>query len=68
MTKDVKRVQTAPFKSESKGVKVEEGRNWVTGLTPEQRQRYFQEHEAKWKRKYNANRGTVNVNQNFTRG
>lgn len=49
----------------NKGVPVAEGTNWVTGLTHEQRCQKMLEHENKWKRQYNAGRGTV---QSFSRG
>ena len=55
----------SPYQPEQKGVPVEEGKNWVTGLTLEQRKQFFHDHENKWKRRYNANRGTM---QNFSRG
>ena len=60
------RVGTPAWKKMSKGVPVEKGKNWVTGLTHEQRVNAMYEHEMNWKKKYNANMGTVT--QNWTRG
>lgn len=53
------------FPNANKGVPVEKGKNWVTGLTNEQRQEELLKHENKWRTKYNANRA---MKQNFMRG
>lgn len=48
----------------SKGIPVKPGQTFKD-LSKEQRDAYFQEHENKWKSRYNANRGTQ---QTFSRG
>lgn len=58
----------APWKKLAKGVPVEAGKDWVTGLTHEQRCMAMNSHEQFWKQKYNSQRGTVALQQNWTRG
>jgi len=60
------RIGTPAWKRQSKGVPVEKGKNWVTGLTHEQRCQAMYNHEMGWKAKYNANKGTLM--QNWSRG
>lgn len=56
-----------PWAPAQKGILVEKGMTFKD-LSQAQRQAHFAKHEATWKTKYNANRGTVNAQQNFTRG
>jgi hypothetical protein len=71
MSKD-KEVKKNPnhvvFPNANKGVEVEPGKNWITGLSHEQRVAHQQAHENKWKRRYNAAQGTVGGQQNWSRG
>jgi hypothetical protein len=62
------RVGTPAWKRVSRGIPVEAGKNWVTGLTHEQRVQAMFSHENYWKQKYNSNRGTVGGHEGWTRG
>ena len=60
------KVQT-PWKPQQKGIPVEKGQNFAS-LTEAQRKAHFQQHEHDWKKRYNAQKGTVNAQHSFTRG
>jgi hypothetical protein len=51
------------FPSLNQGTQVNEGKNWVTGLTHEQRLMELRKHEHKWKQKYNAQGGRQTFSQ-----
>lgn len=57
-----------PWKRVSRGVEVAPGTDWVTGLSHEQRVQHMLRHEQYWKSKYNAQRGTMQANQSWSRG
>lgn len=49
------------FTNQNPGVKVAAGKNWITGLTHEERRQALLQHEYKWKKKYNEQRATMNL-------
>lgn len=55
------------FPNANPGVQVKEGQNFAS-LSQEQRDAYFRDHENRWKKRYNSNRGTVLPQQSFSRG
>lgn len=56
-----------PWKPQQKGIPVEKGQNFAS-LSEAQRKAHFNQHEHHWKKLYNAQKGTVNAQHNFTRG
>lgn len=62
------RSKPMPWQKSAKGIPVEEGKNWITGLTHDQRIQAMNNHEQFWKKKYNSHKGTVGLQQNWTRG
>lgn len=67
MDKKKMEAQKNLFPNPNKGVEVKEGQNFAS-LSQAERDAYFRAHENRWKTRYNANRGTVGVQQNFSRG
>jgi shikimate kinase len=62
-----KKQMKAMFKDVNRGIEVKAGENFAS-LSKERRDQYFRDHENYWKKRYNAARGTVGGQQNFSRG
>lgn len=54
------------FRTKTQGVPVEKGKNWITGLSHDQRKMALRAHENFWKTRYNSNRSTIESTQNFS--